>query len=151
MPITGLESFDIPWKPSSSGNSGSIGANSKGSEAMGAQEYEEPEESSGGGMGNEDFAQKFMLALQMKKTMADYKSQVKQARFFLPRTLQSIAGQYGTQGSYYSSGRVGAQQEAAKKTQFDLQQAKRDAQFAYLGAQMEMAELNRNSQSQRSA
>lgn len=131
---TGLE--DFPWGSAPQevqrGSSGSIGSESgpisMGRSVGGSDEFESSD--SGGGISDAERIAWMQAQLQTKKTNADFNRMVKQARFFLPRTLADIAGQYGTQGSYWSSGRRGEQQEAAKKTRFDLAQAKADAEFS---------------------
>lgn len=151
---TGLESFDIPWDfgSQSSGSSGSRSSSSGSSylpSSFGsdADDDDAAAASSGGGM---DIA-KMQQMMQMQKTKEDFQRMVKQAKFFLPRTLEGIAGQYGSQGSYWSSGRRDAQQEAAKKTQFDLAQAKSDAEFQIQSIWLEMAAQNQAEQGGRSA
>ena len=151
--LTGLEDFDIPWESAgaNSGSSGSIGSESRSSSSMpsfGSSESESA--SSGGGIGADDI-QKMQLMMQMSKTKEDFARMAKQAKFFLPRTLEGIAGQYGTQGSYWSSGRRDAQQEAAKKTHFDLAQAKSDAEFQITNTWLELAAMSQSEQSGRSA
>lgn len=66
-----------------------------------------------------------LLAEHMKQR-SDYRRMVRQARFFLPRTLEQIGGEFGAQGGFFGSGRRRAQQEAMKKTRFDIKQAKAD-------------------------
>lgn len=150
--LTGLEDFDIPFDFGSGGSSGgSIGSDSRSESATSMPSFEAPEqESSGGGISAADI-QKQQMLMQMAKTKSDFGRMVKQAKFFLPRTLEGISGQYGTQGSYWSSGRRDAQQEAAKKTQFDLAQAKSDAEFQIKNTWLELAALSQSEQGGRSA
>lgn len=147
-PFQTFESFDIPWKQDSQASSseGSIGSDPRTMQS--SQASSAPEEESSGGT-NPFNDQMFMAMMENQKIMEDYQRQVKQARFFLPRTLQDIAGAYGQQGSYYSSGRRGEMKEAAMKTRFDLQQAKSDAEFQLLQNTMEMKSmLNANDESE---
>lgn len=153
--FTGLEDFDIPFDfgsgSNASGSSGSIGSDSRSSSSGSMPSFEtESSEASSGGISATDI-QKQQMMMQMAKTREDFARMVKQAKFFLPRTLEGIAGQYGTQGSYWSSGRRDAQQEAAAKTKFDLAQAKSDAEFEIKNTWMELAAMSQSEQSGRSA
>lgn len=150
--MTGLEDFDIPWDFGSgsnqSGSSGSIGSSGSSGSATSFPEYETQESEVSGGSGID--LQKMQTLMQMQKTRDDFARMVKQAKFFLPRTLEQISGQYGTQGSYWSSGRREAQQEAAQKTKFDLGQAKADAEFELKMQYMQLAQANQAEQEARS-
>lgn len=147
---TGLEGFDVPFD-FGSGSSGSASQNAQSAMPM-AQGYEDSgSESSGGGMDMASMIQKKQIMLQMSKAKEDYGRLVKQAKFFLPRTLEGIAGQYGTQGSYWSSGRRDAQQEAKAKTRFDLKQSKADAEFTIKNLWLDLAAQNAAEQGSRNA
>lgn len=140
---TGLEDFDVPFD---------FGDQTSGTqsqtEAPSAPSFDPGEAaSSGGGM---DTA-RMQLMMQMQKVRDDFARTAKQAKFFLPRTLEQIGSQYGTQGSYWSSGRRDAQHDAAKKTRFDMQQAKSDAEFQLKSLWLQMAEMGQAEQGARSA
>lgn len=128
---TGLEGFDVPYS-GGSGSSGSIGSGSSGAASAAAAAMSDRSDSgseSDGMIGGQSMEQAMASQMQMAKTKEDFQRMVQQARFFLPNTLKDIATQHGAQGSYWSSGRRTDQQEAAKKTYFDLAQAKSDADF----------------------
>lgn len=137
---TGLEGFNVPAPESPQGpprppqsalSFPSVSSRTSGSSGSSG---------SSGGQSQADALQAFQLEAQLQKTLADYHAMVKQARFFLPKTLAQIGSQYGSQGSYYSSGRRTAQSEAVAKTKFDLGAAKRDAQYQMLVTQLELAQ-----------
>lgn len=147
---TGLEDFDIPWDNAPQGGSqGSIGSPGQAMSMAGAPEYEEAESASASGGGFD--VSGMMDQLEIQKIQQDYKRMVAQARFFLPRTLEQIGSQMGSQGAYWGSARRDQQQEAAKKTRFDLTQAKADAEYALQMKFLEQAAENQSEQGGRSA
>lgn len=156
---TGLEGFDIPydWGSPSSGSSGSGSSGSTpyqtGFDDVSSYAAQD-QGSAGGGVGGMDMQSmiaKQQIMLQMSKAKEDFGRLVKQAKFFLPRTLEGIASQYGTQGSYWSSGRRGAQQEARAKTRFDLKDAKANAEYEIQQAQLQLAAQNASEMQSRNA
>jgi hypothetical protein len=132
---TGLENFNWGAPPSDQGSiGGTSGAYAQGGQAGGEYETEDSGSSSDGYMDTS----KMSAMLQLQKTREDFQRMVKQARFFLPRTLQGISDQSAAAGNYWSSGRRAQQQEASKKTYFDLAQAQADAEFATQQTMLQM-------------
>lgn len=136
MPYTGFESFDVPfdWKQpkTSGGTSGGFEAGEveSGSSSGGGSADDQARRAAEDlldaaenrkklsllqiGLSDKDIRQSYKTAIKQ------YRQMVNQAKYFLPRTLDQLGSQFASQGSYYSSGRRGAQEEAAKKTHFDL-------------------------------
>lgn len=147
---TGLEDFD--WGSFDPGqSSGGSRSSEMEKSAMPMAQGDEGSESSGGGMDMASMIQRKQIMLQMQKAKEDFGRLTKQAKFFLPRTLEGISGQYGTQGSYWSSGRRDAQQEARVKTRFDLKQAKADAEFNIKNLKLQLAAQAASEQQARNA